>query len=110
MRMQTSAVKVENISFVHIKGTSATEEAIKFVCSDDSPCEGLYMEDIQLLPSVGEITTSLCWEAQGSSLGLVDPPACFSCSESFITQKVPSYSTIHSQRLGSLEYGRTATQ
>ncbi|XP_068303859.1 probable polygalacturonase At1g80170 [Pyrus communis] len=107
---QTSAVKVENISFVHIKGTSATEEAIKFVCSDYAPCEGLYMEDIQLLPSVGEITTSLCWQAQGSSFGLVDPPACFSCSESFITQKVPSYSTIHSQRLGSLEYGRTATR
>lgn len=86
--MQTLAVKVENISFMHIKGTSATEEAIRFACSDDSPCEGLYLEDIQLLSSTGGITSSFCWEAQGSSLGSLDPPACFSCSEAFIKQKV----------------------
>lgn len=85
---QTLAVKVENISFMHIQGTSATEEAIRFACSDDSPCEGLYLEDIQLLSSTGGITSSFCWEAQGSSLGSLDPPACFSCSEAFIKQKV----------------------
>lgn len=85
---QTLAVKVENISFMHIKGTSATEEAIRFACSDDSPCEGLYLEDIQLLSSTGGTTSSFCWEAQGSSLGSLNPPACFSCSEAFIEQKV----------------------
>ncbi|PRQ50723.1 putative polygalacturonase [Rosa chinensis] len=98
---QTLAVKVENISFIHIKGTSATDEAIRFACSDDSPCEGLYLEDIQLLPSNGEITRSFCWAAQGSSLGSVDPPACFSDSEEFIKQKV----LIHPV---SLEYGGKA--
>ncbi|XP_041017298.1 probable polygalacturonase At1g80170 isoform X1 [Juglans microcarpa x Juglans regia] len=84
---QTLAVKVENISFTHIKGTSATEEAIKFGCSDDSPCEGLYLEDIQLLPSSSGITRSFCWKAHGWSSGLVHPPACFSCSESCIKQE-----------------------
>ncbi|KAM5578823.1 putative polygalacturonase [Rosa sericea] len=99
---QTLAVKVENISFMHINGTSATDEAIRFACSDDSPCEGLYLEDVQLLPSNGEITRSFCWAAQVSSLGSVDPPACFSDSEEFIKQKV----LIHPV---SLEYGGKAT-
>ena len=94
--MQTLAVKVENISFMHIKGTSATEEAIKFACSNDYPCEGLYLEDILLVSCSGGTTKSFCWKAYGSSLGLVYPPACFSCSESFIKQKVLLDSAIDS--------------
>ncbi|GMY34002.1 probable polygalacturonase At1g80170 isoform X2 [Fagus crenata] len=93
---QTLAVKVENISFMHIKGTSATEEAIKFACSNDYPCEGLYLEDILLVSCSGGTTKSFCWKAYGSSLGLVYPPACFSCSESFIKQKVLLDSAIDS--------------
>lgn len=93
---QTLAVKVENISFMHIKGTSATEEAIRFVCSDDLPCEGLYLEDIQLLSHYGGVTKSFCWEAHGSCAGLIHPPPCFSSIESFIKQKVPSSSVLNS--------------
>lgn len=88
--MQTSAVKVENITFIHIKGTSATEEAIKFACSDDSPCEGLFLEDVQLVSQSGGIAKSFCWEAYGSSVGQVEPPSCFACSEGLIQQKTPS--------------------
>lgn len=94
--MQTLAVKVDNISFIHIRGTSATKEAIRFSCSDELPCEGLYLEDIQLLSSNGGTTKSFCWEARGSSLGLVDPPACFSYSEGFIKMKGLSDSAIYS--------------
>ncbi|XP_048333996.1 probable polygalacturonase At1g80170 isoform X1 [Ziziphus jujuba] len=93
---KTLAVKVENISFIHIKGTSATEEAIKFSCSDDWPCEGLYLEDIQLHSYNRGVTRSFCWEAYGLSLGLVDPPACFSSSGGFIKEKGLSDSAIHS--------------
>lgn len=39
-------VKVENISFINIQGTSATKGSIKFACSDAFPCEGLYLEYI----------------------------------------------------------------
>lgn len=87
--MQTLAVKIENISFVHIKGTSATEEAIRFACNDSQPCEGLYLEDIQLASYTGGITTSFCWEAYGSSLGPVQPAPCLTCTDGFIKQKVP---------------------
>ncbi|XP_030488438.2 probable polygalacturonase At1g80170 isoform X2 [Cannabis sativa] len=92
---QTMAVKVKNISFIHIKGTSATEEAIQFTCSDDLPCEGLYLEDVQLQSCIGETTRSSCWEAYGSSFGLVDPPACFSVFDGFI--KEPGISNSYSR-------------
>ncbi|GJV06008.1 probable polygalacturonase [Tanacetum coccineum] len=68
---ETSAVNVENISYVNIKGTSANKEAIRFACSDVSPCEMLYLEDVELVSAKGGTTTSFCWEARGSSSGTV---------------------------------------
>lgn len=95
--MQSLAVKVEDISFVGIKGTSATEEAIKFACSETFPCERLYLEDIQLVSYSGDSTRSFCWEAQGSCSGLVYPPPCFSYNDSsYIEQKVLSSSVLWS--------------
>lgn len=89
---QTNSVKVKNIAFMHIKGTSATEEAIIFACSDESPCEGLYLEDVELLSLDGWITTSLCWQAFGTTVGVVYPLPCFSDNDdnSFISQKIDS--------------------
>ncbi|XP_004486687.1 probable polygalacturonase At1g80170 isoform X2 [Cicer arietinum] len=85
---QTSAVQVENISFINIKGTSATKEAIKFACSDASPCEGLYLENIFLPSCLGGNTRSYCWQAHGSAQGFMYPSACFSTSSDFIRQNV----------------------
>ncbi|XP_048492711.1 probable polygalacturonase At1g80170 isoform X2 [Beta vulgaris subsp. vulgaris] len=80
---QTSAVHVDKISFVGIKGTSGSDEAIRFACSDSSPCQGLYLEDIQLITYTG-VATSFCWKAQGSSSGVVYPSPCFPTNESVI--------------------------
>ncbi|XP_031745023.1 probable polygalacturonase At1g80170 isoform X2 [Cucumis sativus] len=93
---QTSAVKVEDISFIHIKGTTATNKAIKFACSDTSPCVGLYLEDILLLSEDAKISTSSCWQAYGLSSGPVYPPSCFLGNENFIQQKVQPAPTSHS--------------
>ncbi|XP_031373759.1 probable polygalacturonase At1g80170 isoform X2 [Punica granatum] len=89
-RNQTESVKVKNIVFMHIKGTSATEAAITFACSDESPCEGLYLEDIELVSHAGGLTRALCWQAYGDTLGVVYPPVpCFSDANdnSFMEQK-----------------------
>ncbi|CAN1145277.1 Probable polygalacturonase At1g80170 [Linum perenne] len=87
---QTKAVKVQDVSFKHIKGTSATREAIRISCSECSPCEGLYLEDVQLsLSTEGGVTESFCWEAYGTSEGSVFPPPCFSSDEQFIRQIIP---------------------
>ncbi|KAJ7951882.1 Pectin lyase-like superfamily protein [Quillaja saponaria] len=93
---QTSAVKVEDISFIHIRGTSATEEAVKFACSDTSPCEDLYLEDIFLISNDGGRTRSSCWKAHGSCSSLVHPPPCLRDCESFTRQTVGLDSAIHS--------------
>lgn len=91
---QTSALQVKNISYIRVKGTSATENAIKFACSDNYPCKGLYLEDVQLVPESGGILNSFCWEAKGSSSGQIYPPPCFSCEGSFIDQKVISFYSV----------------
>ncbi|KAK9130741.1 hypothetical protein Sjap_011228 [Stephania japonica] len=84
---QTSAVKVKNISFIHIKGSSATEEAIRFACSDRFPCKKIELEDVQLPSSSGGITTMFCWNARGSTEGRVYPLPCPSFADSVIEQK-----------------------
>ncbi|XP_042492407.1 probable polygalacturonase At1g80170 [Macadamia integrifolia] len=91
---QTMAVQVDSVSFIGIEGTSATEEAIRFACSDNSPCRRIYLEDIQLFSHSGEPTTAFCWQAWGAYSGIMRPPSCFPCSGSFIKQKVIS-SAIH---------------
>ncbi|KAL8235369.1 hypothetical protein R6Q59_021469 [Mikania micrantha] len=87
---KTCAVNVKNISFVNIKGTSATEEAIIFACSDVSPCEGVYLEDVEIVSASRGITTSFCWEVKGSTSGYVYPPICYSTCKSFIRQTISS--------------------
>ncbi|XP_021989146.1 probable polygalacturonase At1g80170 isoform X3 [Helianthus annuus] len=87
---KTSAVNVENISFVNIGGTSATMEAIVFACSDVSPCEGVYLEDVEIVSAFGGVTTSFCWQVNGSTAGYVYPPICYSTCKSFIKQTISS--------------------
>ncbi|KAF5954591.1 hypothetical protein HYC85_007447 [Camellia sinensis] len=110
MTIQTLAVKVEDISFMAIKGTSATEEAIKFACSDTFPCESLYLEDIQLDSYSGGSTSSFCWEAQGSCSGLINPPPCFTSDETYIGLKVPSSSVLQSNILSKIIHPKNSVE
>ncbi|XP_062174971.1 polygalacturonase [Alnus glutinosa] len=45
---QASAVKVSNVVYKNIKGTSASEEAINFSCSQSVPCEEIVLQDVNL--------------------------------------------------------------
>ncbi|XP_009594191.1 probable polygalacturonase At1g80170 [Nicotiana tomentosiformis] len=87
---KTSNIRIDSISFVGIKGTSATEKAITVACSDSCPCRKLYLEDVQLTSFSGDPITSFCWEAYGSSSGLNYPPPCFSCNDSILQPTVLS--------------------
>uniref|UniRef100_M1CS33 Polygalacturonase n=2 Tax=Solanum tuberosum TaxID=4113 RepID=M1CS33_SOLTU len=78
---QTSGISIHSVSFVGIRGTSATKNAIKFACSDSSPCKKLFLKDVQLLSYLGFPTTSFCWKADGSTSGLNNPPSCFNLME-----------------------------
>ncbi|KAM3288579.1 polygalacturonase-2 isoform X1 [Capsicum chacoense] len=69
---QNSAVKVKNVVYQNIKGTSATDVAIKFDCSKNFPCEGITMENVNL---VGENGTSkaICKNVQFNYTQHVSP-------------------------------------
>ncbi|CAN1342467.1 unnamed protein product [Linum perenne] len=48
---QVSAVRVSNVMYKNIKGTSASKLAIKFECSKNVPCEEIVMQDVSLMAS-----------------------------------------------------------
>lgn len=87
---KTSNIRIDNISFVDIKGTSATEKAMTFACSDSYSCRKLYLEDVQLTSFSEDYTTSFCWQAYGSTSGLNYPPPCFPCNDSILQPTVLS--------------------
>ncbi|WOK98002.1 hypothetical protein Cni_G06710 [Canna indica] len=74
-----SLVKITDVTFKNIRGTSLSEEAIKLVCSASNPCEGVQLQDIHFeytgdKPNIS--LTSTCVNAQGFSNGNVNPNSC----------------------------------
>lgn len=88
--MQTSAVKLLDISFIDIKGTSATQAAINISCSDSTPCERILLQHIDLQLESGWNATAYCWKASGFSSGLVNPPSCLSSADFSIIKQIIS--------------------
>ncbi|KAK4413921.1 putative polygalacturonase [Sesamum alatum] len=80
---QTSAVHIDSVSFRNIKGTSETEGAVMFLCSDSYPCRRLYLENIELFWSSG-VAKSFCWESYGTTSGLISPPSCIPSDDNVI--------------------------
>ncbi|XP_008443656.3 polygalacturonase [Cucumis melo] len=73
---QESGIKISNIIYKDIVGTSATPIAIKFDCSSKNPCNGIRLEDVRLTYQNEEAKSS-CEYAKGKTLGLVQPEGCF---------------------------------
>ncbi|THU54491.1 hypothetical protein C4D60_Mb10t25640 [Musa balbisiana] len=75
-----SLVKIKDIKFRNITGTSASPEAIKLVCSKAVPCEGVELNDISLKctgdDEQAKNMTSTCVHVYGSSNGNVKPDPC----------------------------------
>uniref|UniRef100_A0A803P6K3 endo-polygalacturonase n=1 Tax=Cannabis sativa TaxID=3483 RepID=A0A803P6K3_CANSA len=74
---QKSAVQVKNVIYKSISGTSATEEAIKFDCSEVSPCQGIVLQDIDLKlegkEGEEEQVKAVCTNVKVSNIGTVSP-------------------------------------
>ncbi|KAG9133746.1 hypothetical protein Leryth_018447 [Lithospermum erythrorhizon] len=47
-KQQGSAVQVKNVVYENIKGTSATNAAITFDCSKNTPCQGIVLNNVNL--------------------------------------------------------------
>ncbi|KAF2307913.1 hypothetical protein GH714_033329 [Hevea brasiliensis] len=69
-----SAVQVKNVVYKNIKGTSASEVAIKFDCSKTYPCQGILLENVILESEAGNQTAkALCNNVNLAELGVVSP-------------------------------------
>ncbi|XP_019093764.1 PREDICTED: polygalacturonase-like, partial [Camelina sativa] len=72
---QVSGVKISDVTFLDIHGTSATEVGVKFDCSSKKPCTGIRIQDVKLTyrnkPAIAD-----CSHAGGSEAGFQRPNSC----------------------------------
>eukprot|EP01018_Ginkgo_biloba_P016347 Gb_05788 [translate_table: standard] len=90
--VQTSAVKVSEVAYMNVKGTSATKEVVRFACSQSVPCNNIFLAGIDLTLTSGDTPTAFCENAMGFSIGLVTPPPCFQNYTPFEEQQIISQS------------------
>ncbi|KAK3118676.1 hypothetical protein QOZ80_9BG0703910 [Eleusine coracana subsp. coracana] len=72
---KSSGVKISDVKFTDIQGTSATPVAVRFDCSSTNPCTGIMLNNVNLTYN-GKQAKSFCKNAHGSATGVVIPPSC----------------------------------
>lgn len=71
-----SHVKVSDVKFIDVHGTSASPIAVKLQCSPEMPCEGIELDNINLSLGSGGDATSSCANVQVQYKGTQNPPPC----------------------------------
>lgn len=78
--MQPSKVKLSNINFKNVRGTTWSNIAISLNCSSSVPCQAVELSDIDLKytgnNTVDRITHSACCNAHARFSGTMNPPGC----------------------------------
>ncbi|CAN0927150.1 unnamed protein product [Linum grandiflorum] len=72
---QASGVRVSDVTYEDIRGSSETEVAVRFVCSVKNPCSGIKLEDVKLSYK-NKAADSSCLNADGTASGFVQPSSC----------------------------------
>lgn len=72
---EVSEVKISNVVYDDVHGTSATQVAVKLDCSKTSPCSGISLKDVNLVYK-GQPANSSCSNAAGTAYGLPQPTSC----------------------------------
>ncbi|XP_041012575.1 exopolygalacturonase-like [Juglans microcarpa x Juglans regia] len=75
--MAPSRVKISDIYFKNIRGTSSSKVAVALECSRGMPCQNIYLENVHLDLSTGEKhATSTCKNVRAKYIGTQIPPPC----------------------------------
>ncbi|XP_044466914.1 polygalacturonase-like isoform X1 [Mangifera indica] len=72
---RVSGVKISDVTYQDIHGSSATAVAVKFDCSSEYPCSRIRMENVKLTYN-NQVASASCSHADGTSSGLVQPTSC----------------------------------
>ncbi|KAJ4839643.1 hypothetical protein Tsubulata_043252 [Turnera subulata] len=71
---QASAVKISNVTYRNIRGTSESEVALKFDCSKSIPCQAISLQDVSLTREEdGERAKAACANVKLAKRGKVSP-------------------------------------
>ncbi|KAJ0098937.1 hypothetical protein Patl1_20534 [Pistacia atlantica] len=70
---QNSAVQVKNVVYKNIKGTSATDVAVKFDCSKSHPCQAIVLQNINLQEEGDHTAQAICNNVDLDEIGFVSP-------------------------------------
>jgi len=71
-----STIKISDVSFKNIRGSTNNVEAIKLACSKSVPCEKVNLQDIDLkFTGSGEAKT-ICENVKPTISGTQNPPGC----------------------------------
>ncbi|XP_071686667.1 polygalacturonase-like isoform X2 [Rutidosis leptorrhynchoides] len=71
-----SKVKISDVSFRNIKGTSTTQISLKLNCSAEAPCINVELDNVNLVHTRGPPAKSRCFNIKPKIVGQVVPPAC----------------------------------
>ncbi|EOY19569.1 Glycoside hydrolase [Theobroma cacao] len=72
---QVSGIKIRDIVYKNIRGTSSTPIAIKFDCSAKQPCTGIRLQNVNLT-YLEKAAQSSCSNVVGKAFDLVRPNSC----------------------------------
>ncbi|XP_022744312.1 polygalacturonase-like [Durio zibethinus] len=72
---QVSGIKIKDIIYEDIRGTSSTPIAIKFDCSVKNPCTGIKLQNVNLT-YLNKAAQSSCSNVVGKAFDLVRPNSC----------------------------------
>uniref|UniRef100_A0A0A0LCF2 Polygalacturonase n=1 Tax=Cucumis sativus TaxID=3659 RepID=A0A0A0LCF2_CUCSA len=73
---KASGVKINDVTYQDIHGTSATKVAVKFDCSPINPCVRIKLENVKLT-YMNQTAQATCNNVGGIAAGLVQPTSCF---------------------------------
>ncbi|WCJ25671.1 Pectin lyase-like superfamily protein [Euphorbia peplus] len=74
--LQDSGVKINDVVYEEIRGTSTTKVAVKFDCSSKNPCTEIKVHNVNLTHSNGQDVQSFCANVVGNATGIVKPDSC----------------------------------
>ncbi|CAM8956684.1 unnamed protein product [Rhodiola kirilowii] len=72
---KASGVKISDVTYQDIHGTSAKQVAVKLDCSSQNPCSNIKLQDVKLTFK-NQAAAASCSHAGGSVSGVVQPSGC----------------------------------